>query len=825
MPFFRLALLAALALLLFWGIFSLLRSTVPADVSGVAPARASGAGSPHAQEPDLVPAPRSSQRTSDAPVEPAPTDVASTRTPLTIVGRCVDGTARPLVGVEVSVPLLRIGTQDAGGFRILHRPDEAFARATTGADGRFAAAVDPGSAARILAAQLTSHLPGFASCETWIEVPPDASRHDAGDLVLRPGATILGRVVEPDGMLVVDATVHVSVPGEQPGSWRRRSESVRSDPAGAFALRDVPAGSVILRAETQDQRASAGASLELAAGEVREGVDLVVPPYLDPRAISGIVLGLDGAPVAKALVHSSYRSSFGGSGSTMLYSNSDGRFRVQGAAGSVFELRTTDPRDESCTAALTGVEAGRHDIVLRLERSRALTLRVEDDNGRPLERFGWRIWHLQGSHRRGGDQKPEIERAGGEARVPVDPGTFEVEVRALGFESALVGPFAPGSAPDVAVARLHRLPALRGRVTADGKPVANARLRTFAELLPQESVGTEGFDQRVDVARTGERGTTDADGRFDIAQRGGGAWWLRADADGYAPALGGPVDLTPGRADADVEIRLTPGGAIEGIVRWASGAPIAGAFVAVSSGDGAVRTAESDAAGRWRVERLAPGGVQVRRVPARLPEDPRSTHSRTHDDLAPAIVWDAVIPEGGVVIHDVVVAEPVDLIVRWDSAASALGAWNVVLRGSGEERPPVLTIPAGAADDGAGLRVRLPSPGSWSLRATLESEDLVAALYADVEVPKSGAAWTLALPQGRIHGRVRFGTHDASVQLSANLGGDARLTLTRRSAADGTFSFPVAPSGTCTITVKAAGGDRQHSVESRAGATIDAGDV
>lgn len=158
---------------------------------------------------------------------------------------------------------------------------------------------------------------------------------------------------------------------------------------------------------------------------------------------------------------------------------------------------------------------------------------------------------------------------------------------------------------------------ISGRVTSsDGRPLAGV------------TIALQGAEPTFDRARSAPRATTDADGRYQVANVPAGRYRVQALAPVYTqPGLrsnpfindgGKTVNLGPGEAAENVDFVLTRGGVITGRVTSAEGKPVIAERVMITYADqtdqrgfSAMATApnefETDDRGVYRVYGLAPG--------------------------------------------------------------------------------------------------------------------------------------------------------------------------------------------------------------------------
>ncbi|MFG0320109.1 MAG: carboxypeptidase regulatory-like domain-containing protein [Planctomycetota bacterium JB042] len=199
-----------------------------------------------------------------------------------------------------------------------------------------------------------------------------------------------------------------------------------------------------------------------------------------------------------------------------------------------------------------------------------LTVRVEDPDGRPLERAA--VTLAAGFPGREEIPVPFVDFVAEEAsdrrgevafRVP-PVGVYTVAVEHPGFATGELGPVLPGD--DVTV-RLERGETARGVVT-DAK----------------SGVGVEGAIVRLERQSGTHEAETDGDGGFTLVDLAPGRYRMRASAAGYDVLVRDGVDV-PDEEAAEIAIELAPGVRVSGVVVAAgTGEPIVGARVEVDGG-------------------------------------------------------------------------------------------------------------------------------------------------------------------------------------------------------------------------------------------------
>ncbi len=189
----------------------------------------------------------------------------------------------------------------------------------------------------------------------------------------------------------------------------------------------------------------------------------------------------------------------------------------------------------------------------------------------------------------------QTDAAGAFRIAGLAPGSFAVSVEASGYHPVLLPRVAvPGDALAIAV---EPLGAAEGAVVLpDGRPAAGASVRAAS-------------------ADHGASATAGADGRFRIAAPAG-TYALVATLGDRAGALGAAVAIAAGETSRTPALRLGPASALEGSVSRSTGAPAAGAEVALflHGTPELVARALADPDGRFALRGLAPGAYDLRAV-------------------------------------------------------------------------------------------------------------------------------------------------------------------------------------------------------------------
>lgn len=622
------------------------------------------------------------------PLAPAPADIAAPSVhasataapgqPLPLSGRVVDDAGQPVPGAIVRLlPSFRMRKELGLPLSHFDAPvDPArLASSASGADGRFAfEARDLPQPESAIVDTSENQVYGFDG--RWPELVVSHPAHEtsaypclgwrggpfaAGDLALRPGASLTGRTVDEDGRPLAGVAVGAP-PFFEPGLGKRTNEwrSVRgllrtaSGDDGRFRLDGLWAGDMACELRAPG-RVTLTRKLQLAGGRATDLGDVVLGRG---GALEGRVVGAeDGRPIAdaKVVARPARRAHLEGgdlatyelsirmaSGDVLIdhetRTDADGEFRFEGL----------DPQhlEWNVAAGAKGFEAARvaersldgDPLLLSLVRPACIVLTLLDEASdepvagalvegrRHASQGGWSWTRLDvtteaAALAAAGVPEPH---AGTYLLTPAGSLSNDAVISAPGYatrEAALPAVPAPGRA--LLALRLRREARLEGRVTdAAGAPVADAALS--AERADVQS----NRHNRIGADPDRAKATSGADGHFRFSGLGDGEWELGLVAPGFVRPEPRRVQLVAGEAAPEQAYVLLRGGALAGSV-LSAGAPQAGwMVVARLAAEVAAREAaeaagehrvpkvtsykvQTDAAGRFLLEALAPGEYEL----------------------------------------------------------------------------------------------------------------------------------------------------------------------------------------------------------------------
>jgi hypothetical protein len=685
-------------------------------------------------------------------------------------GAVVDLDERPLAGVVVTV-------RPAAGA-----PGEPVT-ATTGDDGRFALAALP--AERV---DLEARRSGFAPRRVpGVAVPAGEGATDLGTLVLVPGATIAGGVADAAGRPLAGVEVWLAEVGRRPSpalaeSLRREPPAASSDAAGRFAVADLAAGTrrhVLLA----------------RSGYLPAWVPGVAAPPAEPLAvvlapasrIRGRVEDEEGRPVAAASVRLAPAPPPPGTvgvepmraeNSAEVRSERDGGFVFDEVApGAVLVEAQAEGFLHTEPVELRVPEGGEPaDVRLVLDRGARLSGLVTSDGGEPVAGAVLRVAAARGASDAEGRYRIAGVPLGIQALLVAHP-DYRMLTRELDVQ--------PGeNRVDVTV---EEGAAVSGRVVdEEGAPHPGA---------------TVALRNRSERALRGYAAISGAGGRFEIAGVAEGRYDLEAEAEGFAPAVGGQP-VTVGEENVDgIEVVLRAGATVSGRIRGLELDELAAVEVTAERDGRPERSGSVDYAGRYRVAHLEPGDWHLR--------------ARVAGGRREADAWVAIAPGQREVERDLELGSGlvIDGVVLLDG--EPLPRAQVALRGLD------VTVNRGVATDHRGaFRVEDLEPGHYRVevvhpgRLLSQSRDLD--LLTDSEVVIELATATLAGTV--VAADTGEGVYEAMIYLQRLIDGEPGPLTTVATDAAGSFVTASLAPGPYRLTVRGDGyGVEERLVEALAG--------
>lgn len=434
----------------------------------------------------------------------------------------------------------------------------------SGADGSFRFGGLDGSASTVVARARPGSARASDSADAWWTAVRGTIPPGTRDvvLVLGPGATLRGRVVDDLGRPVAASHVRAEPVGEAAAG--RSSVSARDDDSGSFELGGLRDGEWSLVAMDGDSNESKR-ELVVLPRDAQRVIQLVMPRL---ASIAGRVLDADGTPASDAIV-----SAWPTGGRSMalgrsLRTTADGKFRIEKVRVVAVTLEALrDDRVPSVKQELAVIPGHAHeDVELVLRLGGTVEGRVLDAEDRP---------------RAGADVEVSTQDDRFEKRsVQTGPdGTFRMGHVRPGTATISTAPVppSPNSFPlyvsvDVQDGQVVRVQ-LGGKPT--GQILVHGSVRSDRQLANVEVLFFT-LDEALRGADRTRTGKTDADGNYAVRLSAPGRYFVRAQV----PDLG----LVQRRVDiadvADQAVDLEFGtGSISGRVVGPDGAAVVGVRV------------------------------------------------------------------------------------------------------------------------------------------------------------------------------------------------------------------------------------------------------
>ncbi|HEX5715070.1 MAG TPA: carboxypeptidase regulatory-like domain-containing protein [Thermoanaerobaculia bacterium] len=504
----------------------------------------------------------------------------------TVTGRVVDEGGNPIEGAEILMTDVEI--PDPGGL----------VQTTSEATGAFTIPhLIPGSFQ--IFARRAGHAP---ASRAGVVVPEGDTRVDVGEIVLKGGSAIEGRVTDASGRAVEGAEV------------RTYSDQGLIDPRKAFAEEEPPPDARsgpdgLFRIEDLERGRRYTVTVWHPA-HPREAVPDVEAPTADPvlielqpaRTLSGRVVGPEGEPVPDAEITAVLTFGLGGrSHLPLARTDSAGEFQGSDLKPGLLDLQVTARgyRETWWKGVQVPQDRDPEPVTITMERGSVLEIRARDREGNPLSDVRVLVWPTNPPERawpRHPFGRPITDGDGLARFDDLAPGEYTVSGMTSG-RSAEANVRLGSGTTRVDLLFEHGI-AVAGRVVnEEGEPVP------FATVHAAEGEGM-----------TARGVSSQADGSFVIPDLEEGEYRLTASAKGYGKSE--PQRLRLGGSGVEgLEFRLSREavGAISGRVLGLP--PEALSRVQVEAGDPVgwdSATSPVDEQGRYRLSSLRSGRWTVR---------------------------------------------------------------------------------------------------------------------------------------------------------------------------------------------------------------------
>jgi protocatechuate 3,4-dioxygenase beta subunit len=497
-----------------------------------------------------------------------------------ITGRVLDKSShKPVTQFQAGISTSRSG----GGMVIMTPP---MLKAFTSDDGSFTLEnVPPGPA------QVVVNAPGYTTARVGgVNVEEGKAVTDV-EVTLDAGVKLTGKVTGPDGAPLAGVSVR---PDQSPGANRvMRFDGVDNgtitDASGEYTLEALEAGE---KTFTFTRQGYLTESRNVTLGTSASRLDVQLTTGI---RVTGTVVAESGGPVTDAIV----TASSAGGGGRQARTDAGGNFQIEGVAPGHYTLRAT--------------RSGYADGILRdFDTSSGAPARITMKSGGTIvgRVIGLSVQELQ-------DTTVNVGSPNGNASASVDStGAFKIEGAPTGTVrvSARTGQmFAtagktspqksvqvePGSTVNVDLEFKSDV-VIRGRVTKDGQPMANAAI---------------GFMPRGAQASTNASAQTDSSGNYEVSGLDDATYTVQIfDIQRTAPFTTQYTVKGPGTFDIDIRSSTLRGRVLDAT----TGAPLADARVEVRATGGDMtsmlssRAAVTSSDGTFLIDNVARGNYEAK---------------------------------------------------------------------------------------------------------------------------------------------------------------------------------------------------------------------
>ncbi len=609
---------------------------------------------------------------------------------------------------------------------------------------------------------------------------------------VRAGGRVSGEVRDDRGEPIEGAEVTALSP-ETLLTFSAGDRDVSTGADGRFELRGIPPGKVRVSATHDSYARERLDSFEIADGEHRGGLLLVLERG---RSIAGTVAWPDGAPAPGASVElvpagTVTGADFMGGGEGIrreVVADAEGRFATHGLARSSYRLTAraerqgggTDGADEEHgVARLDDVGLDGEPVALVLGPRPVLAGRVVESDDDPVLRF-------------------ELEAAPGTANL-VDaifgdeiresfattdgafelagllPGAFDLYVTAEGYGT--VGPLQiemPRSEP--LVVTLAPAAVVRGVVLApDGAPVGGATVRV------KRATPTGGLPGMPAKGPEPPRTTAGEGGRFELEGVTAGSTTIVAEAKGWASSKPLTLQTGAGAESEHVTLALRAGARLTGEVFGNDGEPADGVLVTVQvPGTADTTNATTDDSGRFELAAIDPGSYQVVAILSMGTMLDMNEGDPDVGALMSSMKWTMVELVDGETTHVVLGKPPEDPVTVRGRVTAGGAPVDALVSFVGEGTDALAAMKMTDTDDEGRYELRLDAPGRYLV--SVQQMQNVPGQQNSIEfvetVPSDATEHVidLELPGGSIRGRVvgADGEPAAGARITLSLGGALR---------------------------------------------------
>lgn len=382
-------------------------------------------------------------------------------------------------------------------------------------------------------------------------------------IALATGASLVGSVKGRDGKPAAGVLVRYEATGLET-RWTETGAD------GAFRLVDLPSRRGSVLADAGDDGFAETPGMTPGPGAKPVVIALAPPTVLEGRTLD--LSTLRPVPRVKLTVTAVEEP-------LVARSGADGRYRIRGLRPGEVHVRADEPRHVRWTRANVLLEKGATKVLdVPLTRGASLSGRVVDEERRPVAEAKVHVSDDDVSpfgmvmRAMAGDPTAKIRsRADGTfsaARLP--PGENQrLTVQHPDYEKGTLGgvSLVAGGTRSGAVVTLRRGLAVTGSVKdLDGNPIAGVEVALSQSRVVRSSSGGRMMQMRFGGVSEIAPAKSGPDGRFEVKGVPAGDFALTAKGPGWATETVDPLKLVRDTRPDPVDVVLSPGAAISGVV-------------------------------------------------------------------------------------------------------------------------------------------------------------------------------------------------------------------------------------------------------------------
>lgn len=438
------------------------------------------------------------------------------------------------------------------------------------------------------------------------------------DIVLAPGSSLEGYVLDVGGNQVVDAELHLDsayMMGVDPESPDRIT--VTTDETGFYQFKNVGAGPRNLMVSADGYALQIKHNL-LFKGEPGDKLEHSFSLEVG-HPIAGRVFGpadepLPGAKII-ALNHNNDTSSRG-----EAISGEDGTFQIDGLQQGSYILLVELFGYRNARA--NRVQVDDMNVQIEMIKQACINGTVVGKSGAP-ESFTATVLRVSPNPSMG-QTEPIYENTGVRERFTtadgsfelcgIDPGDYAIQVKSKGYAPSIspTFPVIDGQATPPVTIELSLGGTIKGRIVdPKGAPVAKALVKSADDEYAGNMLN-DFLDGLIASRITEKKTRTDAQGYFELNLLNPGNYRIEVEHKGFTRETVAGLAVSEGQTVDAGTVRLKAGGTLSGKVYDQAGQPMTRGFVRMFSDDQTMSyQVRTDGEGNYRIEHVRPGSYKL----------------------------------------------------------------------------------------------------------------------------------------------------------------------------------------------------------------------